>query len=60
MATVQAGVVGDVEVNGLPQQPSGLALSLQSPATWTYIWVILAFLYLAGIYMGMIRITRRG
>lgn len=60
MAQVQAGVVGDVEVNGLPQQPGGLAMSLQSPATWTYIWVALALVYLIGIYLGMIRISRRG
>jgi hypothetical protein len=60
MAQVQAGVVGDVEVNGLPQQPSGMALSLQSPSTWTYLWVGLATLYLVMTYLGMIRISRRG
>lgn len=59
MAGIQAGVVTDVQVNGLPQQPSALSLSLQSPATWSYIWVALAFAYLIGIYLGMIRISRR-
>jgi hypothetical protein len=60
MASVSAGVVGEAEINGLPQQPSALSLSLQSPATWTYIWVALAALYLIAIYTGMIRVTRRG
>lgn len=60
MASVAAGVVTDVQVNGLPQQPSPMAQSLQSPATWAYIWVGLAFVYLVGIYLGMIRISRRG
>lgn len=57
---VSAGVVGEAEVNGLPQQPSAMSASLQSPATWTYIWVALAALYLIMIYTGMIRITRKG
>lgn len=57
---VSAGVVGEAEVNGLPQQPTRFSASLQSPATWTYIWVTLAALYLVLIYTGMIRITRKG
>jgi hypothetical protein len=59
MAFVSAGVVGEAEVNGLPQQPTRLSLSLQSPATWTYIWVALSALYLVFIYTGMIRISSR-
>jgi hypothetical protein len=60
MAGIQAGVVTEAQVEGLPTQPSGFALALNQPATWTYIWVLLALVYLVGIYLGMIRITRRG
>lgn len=57
--SVNAGVVTADQVEGLPSPPSGLQLTLGLPASWTYIWVALAFLYLIGIYMGMIRVTRR-
>lgn len=60
MSGIAAGVVTAAEVNGLPQQPGGLALSLQSPGTWAYVWIGAAFLYLIGIYLGMIQISRRG
>lgn len=60
MAGIQAGVVTEAQVNGLPQQPSAVSQSLQSPATWAYIWVALSFAYLVMIYLGMIRISRRG
>lgn len=60
MAGVEAGVVGQAEVNGLPTGPSGVGRFLQEPANWTYIWVALAVIYLVGIYLGMIRISRRG
>jgi hypothetical protein len=60
MASVQAGVVGEAEVNGLPTQPGKAQLALSDPATWSYIWVLVAFIYLVGIYLGMIRISRKG
>ena len=60
MAGVEAGVVGQVEVNGMPTAPSKGQRALGQPSTWTYIWVAAAFIYLFGIYMGMIRIGRRG
>lgn len=59
MPGISAGVVTEAQVEGLPTQPSGFALALNSPATWAYIWVALAFVYLIGIYVGMIRISRR-
>lgn len=60
MAGLAAGVVTEAQVNSQPSQPSKLSASLQNPATWSYIWVSLAFLYLIGIYLGMIVIRRRG
>lgn len=60
MAGISAGVVTEAQVEGLPTQPSSVALRLNEPATWTYIWVGLAVVYLLGIYFGMIRISRRG
>lgn len=57
---INAGVVTADQVEGLPSQPTGLQLTLGLPASWTYIWVALAFLYLIGIYLGMIRVSRRG
>lgn len=60
MAGVEAGVVGQVEVNGMPRQPGKAQLALSEPSTWAYIWVAVALVYLIGIYFGMIRISRRG
>jgi hypothetical protein len=60
MPGLAAGVVTEAQTNGFPSQPSKMGLSLQSPATWSYIWVALAFAYLVGIYLGMIVIKRRG
>lgn len=60
MASISAGVVTEADVEGLPTAPSSTQLALGMPATWTYIWVGLAFLYLVGIYTGMIRISRKG
>jgi len=60
MSGVSAGVVGEVEVNGLPSQPTKSAIALSSPATWSYIFVAVSFLYLIGIYTGMYRLHRRG
>lgn len=60
MAGVEAGVVGQVEVNGLPSQPGKAQMALSEPSTWAYIWVAASLVYLIGIYLGMIRISRRG
>lgn len=59
MAGIAAGVVTEADVEGLPTAPSGTQLALGQPATWAYIWVGLAVVYLVGIYLGMIRIARR-
>ena len=59
MAGIKAGVVTEAQVEGFPSAPTSTQLALGSPATWSYIWVILAFLYLFGIYTGMIRVSRR-
>lgn len=60
MAGIAAGVVTEAQVNGIPAPQGKLAHSLSNPATWSYIWVVLSFLYLVGIYLGMVRITRKG
>lgn len=60
MAGIQAGVVTQAQVEGLPSSPSSTQLALGMPATWTYIWVAAAFVYLLGVYLGTIRISRRG
>lgn len=60
MAGISAGVVTEAQVEGLPSAPSSTQLALSKPATWAYIWVGLAFLYILGIYLGTIRISRRG
>ena len=57
---VQAGVVTDDQVEGLPSAPSGLQLTFSLPASWSYLWVGAAFAYLIMIYLGMIRVTSRG
>lgn len=62
MAGLSAGIVTEVEANtGMPggsqSKFSGL---LANPATWSFIWAGLAFLYLLGIYMGTIVIRRKG
>jgi hypothetical protein len=60
MAGISAGVVTEAQVEGLPTAPSSTQIALGQPATWAYIWVALAFLYILGIYVGTIRISRRG
>jgi hypothetical protein len=60
MASISAGVVTEAQVEGLPTPPTSTQLALSQPATWTYIWVTVAFLYILGVYLGTIRITRRG
>lgn len=59
MAGLAAGVVTESQANGMPSAPSKFSLSLQSPATWSYIWTSLAFVYLFGIYVGFISIRRK-
>ena len=59
MAGVAAGVVTEAQVNGIPAPRGKLAHSLSNPAAWSYIWVVVSFLYLVGIYLGMVRISRR-
>lgn len=60
MAGIAAGVVTEAQVEGLPTPPSNAQLALSMPATWTYIWVGLAFLYIIGVYLGTITISRKG
>lgn len=60
MAGLAAGVVSEAQAN-FPNAPEGkFSASLQNPATWSYIWAGVSFLYLVGIYLGMIVIKRRG
>jgi hypothetical protein len=60
MSGVQAGVVAQAQVEGLPSAPTRNQILLSQPATWSHIWVVLALAYLVGIYLGMIRVERRG
>lgn len=60
MAGLAAGVVTEAQANSLPSAPSKMSASLQNPATWSYIWVGLAFAYLISIYLGMIVVRRKG
>lgn len=60
MAGISAGVVTEAQVEGLPTAPTSTQMALSMPATWSYIWVALAFLYILGIYLGTITISRRG
>lgn len=60
MAGLAAGVVTEAQVNtGMPT-PSRFSGLLESPATWSYIWTILAFAYLVMIYMGTLVIRKKG
>lgn len=61
MPGLSAGVVTEAEVNtGMPSTPSKFSGMLANPATWSFIWAGLAFLYLVGIYMGTIVIRKKG
>jgi len=60
VASVQAGVVAGADLYSQPATPTGFSASLQSPGTWTYLWVGFALLYLIGIYVGAIRVAGRG
>jgi hypothetical protein len=60
MAGFQVGVNTEADVNSQPGPQSKSSLMLQDAGTWSYIWLALAFAYLIGIYIGMIRISRRG
>lgn len=42
MATVKAGVVSGVEVNGPSMVPDGKVWDLQSGGTWALIWFMIA------------------
>lgn len=59
MAGIAAGVVTAGDVSGQPALPSKWQLSLQSPATWSYIWFGVSIAYLIGVYFGMIKIGGR-
>jgi hypothetical protein len=59
MAGIAAGVVTEAQVNGMPSTPTKLQTSLASTATWSYIWTGAALVYLLGIYLGFITLTRR-
>jgi len=56
-AQVSAGVVMGDQLYAQPAAPTKLGMSLQSPATWSVIWVVAALLYLSGIYFGSIRVA---
>lgn len=58
MAGLQAGVVAAADINSQPSVTGGLSAS--APAFWSYMWFILATLYLVGLYYGHIRIQRGG
>lgn len=60
MAGIAAGVVTEAQVNGMPSTPTKFQTSLASTATWSYIWTGAAFVYLLGIYLGFITLSRRG
>lgn len=60
MAGIAAGVVTEAQVNGMPTAPTKFQMSLSSTATWSYIWTAAAFVYLLGIYVGFISLSRRG
>lgn len=56
---VSAGIVAGADIYSQSSQPGALSASLGAPATWSYIWVGIALLYLVGIYVGAIRIASR-
>jgi hypothetical protein len=57
---VSAGIVAGADIYSQSSQPSAMSASLGNPATWSYIWVGIAVMYLVGIYVGAIRIAGRG
>lgn len=58
MAGLAAGVVTEAQVNSQPRQPTKLNLKLTKPATWSYIWVSIAFFYLVVTFFGIMSIRR--
>jgi hypothetical protein len=60
MAGFSAGVHTEAELNAQPAAASKTSRMLADAGTWSFIWVAVAFLYLALIYLGYIRIVRRG
>lgn len=53
-----AGVKTSADINSQPRQPTKMGRNLQNPATWTYIWVGGAAVYLFVTYMGIFRLSR--
>lgn len=51
---IAAGLVTEDEIYGQPYE--GRAAMLSTPAGWATMWVIIAVVYLVGIYFGMIKI----
>lgn len=51
---IAAGLVTEDEVYGQPYE--GRPSMLSTPAGWATMWVIIAVVYLVGIYFGMIKI----
>lgn len=60
MAGLSAGVVGAADVNSQPKAPTRMSMKFNDPATWAYIWVSAAFLYLVFTYMGILSLRRIG
>lgn len=52
---IAAGMTTEDEVYGQPFE--GAASMLSTPAGWATTWVILAVIYLVGIYFGMIKVS---
>lgn len=59
MAEIEAGIVAGGQIYSQQPATGKFNASLSTPATWTYIWVGIAVLYLIGIYIGAIRIAGR-
>jgi hypothetical protein len=60
MAAISAGVKGAADVNSQPRQPTKFGRMMGTPASWTYVWVGGAFVYLAMTYFGIARVSRLG
>lgn len=60
MAGVAAGVVGAAQVESQPDRQTKAGYMLTQPSTWSFIWVGLAFVYLFGTYIGLIRLRNVG
>lgn len=58
MPGISAGVKAEADLYSQPSQPSKFGRNLQNPATWSYIWVGTAFIYLVSTYLGILSIRR--